>query len=482
MIDGSNGLPPGWADATLGDLTVRKVEQAEPQGETFRYIDIGSLDRERKSICQLDEQPSATAPSRARQVVRAGDVLVSMTRPNLNAVAAVPMHLDGATASTGFDVLRPVLVEPGWLLAHVRTRHFVEEMATLVQGALYPAVNSSDVRGSRIPVPPLAEQKRIVAKIEALQEEADAVKDALDAIPTLLEKFRRSVLASAFRGDLTTAWREQHPDVEPASKLLERIRAERRRRWEEANPRKKYAEPEPPDTSNGTPSLPESWAVVSVAEVTECLDRIRKPVTRKDRRPGPYPYYGANGQVDSVADYLFDDELVLVTEDETFYGRTKPIAYRVSGKCWVNNHAHVLKAAHPVPPDYLCQSLMHYDVRPWLSGTTGRAKLTQGALSVLPIALAPAEEMVIVAAKVRELLDFADSVQQAVAALGSPLALLHQSILAKAFRGELVSQDPDDEPARILLGRIRAEREGNGVPPGRAHGRGRRVEANAGGD
>ena len=83
-------------------------------------------------------------------------------------------------------------------------------------------------------LPPLNEQKRIVAKIDALFERSRRAKAALDAIPPLLDKLRQSILAAAFRGDLTADWRAQNPDVEPADKLLERIRAERRRRWEEA--------------------------------------------------------------------------------------------------------------------------------------------------------------------------------------------------------------------------------------------------------
>ena len=83
-------------------------------------------------------------------------------------------------------------------------------------------------------IAPLSEQRRIVAKIETLQERSRKARAALEAIPPLLEQFRQSVLAAAFRGDLTADWRAQHPDVEPASVLLDRIRAERRRRWEEA--------------------------------------------------------------------------------------------------------------------------------------------------------------------------------------------------------------------------------------------------------
>ncbi|WP_234985312.1 restriction endonuclease subunit S, partial [Anaerovibrio lipolyticus] len=87
------------------------------------------------------------------------------------------------------------------------------------------------------------------------------------------------------------------------------------------------------------------------------------PITASERTEGPYPYYGANGVQDYVSDYIFDDELVLLAEDGGNFGsKERPIAYRVSGKCWVNNHAHVLKPKPGLNVDYLCYSLMFYDV------------------------------------------------------------------------------------------------------------------------
>lgn len=112
----------------------------------------------------------------------------------------------------------------------------------------------------------------------------------------------------------------------------------------------------------------------------DVLDSMRVPITAKDRKKGPYPYYGANGVQDYVADYIFDDELVLLAEDGGNFGsEKKPIAYKVSGKCWVNNHAHVLKPKAGIDVDYLCYSLMFYKVDGMVNGAT-RMKLTQAAM------------------------------------------------------------------------------------------------------
>ena len=120
-------------------------------------------------------------------------------------------------------------------------------------------------------------------------------------------------------------------------------------------------------------------------EVCEILDSKRVPITAANRTPGPFPYYGANGVQDYVAEYIFDDELVLVAEDGGYFGsKDRPIAYRVSGKCWVNNHAHVLKPKAMIDVDYLCYSLMYRDVSDIVNGAT-RQKLTQADLRKIEI-------------------------------------------------------------------------------------------------
>lgn len=141
--------------------------------------------------------------------------------------------------------------------------------------------------------------------------------------------------------------------------------------------------------------------MVKLGDICEILDNKRVPITAKDREKGIYPYYGANGIQDYVSDYIFDDELVLLAEDGGNFGsKEKPIAYRVSGKCWVNNHAHVLKPKQGLDVDYLCYSLMFYDVSNLINGAT-RQKLTQTDMRKMEIPLPPLEEQ----RKIAETLD-----------------------------------------------------------------------------
>ncbi len=124
----------------------------------------------------------------------------------------------------------------------------------------------------------------------------------------------------------------------------------------------------------------------------EILDSLRIPITASNRKKGPYPYYGANGIQDYVAEYIFDEELVLLAEDGGNFGsKDRPIAYRVSGKCWVNNHAHVLKPKAGFDVDYICYSLMFYDTDGLVNGAT-RQKLTQAAMRKMLIPQRPLQD------------------------------------------------------------------------------------------
>lgn len=146
--------------------------QASASDHVFRYIDISSIDSAEKRIVTVATIAPSEAPSRARQLVRNGDVLVSTVRPNLNAVALVPEELNGATASTGFAVLRPdaAQLDTMYLYHWVRSPQFVSEMSARASGASYPAVTEFVVRNSKLPLPSLAEQRRIARLLDTVND------------------------------------------------------------------------------------------------------------------------------------------------------------------------------------------------------------------------------------------------------------------------------------------------------------------------
>lgn len=126
---------------------------------------------------------------------------------------------------------------------------------------------------------------------------------------------------------------------------------------------------------------------VELGDICEFLDHKRKPVSEELRMSGPYPYYGANGRQGWIDGYIFDEPLVLLAEDGGHFGsKTKPIAYKISGKTWVNNHAHVLRPRDDCDVDYITHVLSFYDVSKVISGTT-RLKLTKGNAELIQIPL-----------------------------------------------------------------------------------------------
>lgn len=171
---------------------VQRIQSWNPHkegdpGEAFTYIDLSSVDQQGKTISNSTEVPTAEAPSRARQLVQTGDVLVSTVRPNLNGVALVPAHLDGATASTGFCVLRPKpeRLDPRYLFHWVKTPWFVADMTRKATGASYPAVSDRIVLDSTLPLPLLEEQSRIAEVLDlasSLHVKRRTVIDKLESL------------------------------------------------------------------------------------------------------------------------------------------------------------------------------------------------------------------------------------------------------------------------------------------------------------
>ena len=153
MIDDSPPLPKGWRWSPLADACPQRARNVDPCqfNEEFDYVDISAVDLNLKEITGARRLRPEQAPSRARQLIEAGDILVSGTRPNLNAVALVPSHLHHSICSTGFSVLRPGSeVDGNFLFSWVQTQRFVQSLTSLTQGLVYPAVTEAIVSETAI--------------------------------------------------------------------------------------------------------------------------------------------------------------------------------------------------------------------------------------------------------------------------------------------------------------------------------------------
>ena len=372
-----------------------------------------------------------------------------------------------------------------------------DALASLGTGSTFRTVNKSILNGFAIGLPPLPEQRRIVAKIESLQARTRSARASLEAVGPLLDQFRRSVLAAAFRGDLTADWRAAHPDTEPASELLKRIRAERRRRWEEAELakmqakgktpkddawKKKYKEPEPVDTTD-LPELPEGWCWATAEEVVEPLAEIVYGIVQ----PGPeiangVPYVRAKDIQDgkilvaelrrtsqAIADRYERASLLAGDVLLGIIRATKVVIVPegIDGANITQGTAR-LRPSSVISSTFLAAWLESDFAQAWLHGKyrgIDMPGLNLRDVRRLPVPLAPQPEQSTVCKSVQALQASHNAMKRVLAESAQQIDNLSQSILAKAFRGELVPQDPDDEPASVLLERIRAEREAAAANP-----------------
>ena len=184
--------------------------------------------------------------------------------------------------------------------------------------------------------------------------------------------------------------------------------------------------------------LGDAYPVRRLETVVEFLDHKRRPVTESERTIGSYPYYGANGQQGWIGDYLFDEPLILLAEDGGhFDAPERGVAYRIQGKSWVNNHAHVLRPTDEVDIGFLCRMLENYDLTPYVTGTT-RGKLTKAGASEILVLVPPLLEQRRIAA----ILDQAETLRTQRRAALAQLDELAQSIFLDMFG------DPTSNPKK----------------------------------
>ncbi|MCP4600305.1 MAG: hypothetical protein GY847_07195 [Proteobacteria bacterium] len=513
-------LPEGWDSTPLNDLVSRLTNgyvgatRGIYQEQGVPYLLSKHV---RNNLLRFDNQTFITEEFNEKirkSKLITGDVLLVQTG-HVGESAVVPPEHDGHNCHAMIVITpRKELLDGYYLSYYFASPDIQRVFSGIEKGMTLRHLNCRDVIKADIKVPPLNEQRRIVAKIEALQERSRAAKEELDAIPPLLEKFRQSVLAAAFRGDLTRKWRQEHPNVEPASVLLTRIRKERKarfiedesekarakseakaravgKRWtaadnqstlakERAKAEKKYKAPEPVDAS-GLPELPEGWCWTKLEELATIKGGLTKGKKRQSKdKLLNVPYLRVanvqRGYLDLtevktiVATESEIDDLHLIRGDILFNeggDRDK------LGRGWVWDdeidlciHQNHVFRARLIREDVVPQFISHYgnsqtaQIYFLRTGkqTTNLASINMTQLKALPLPLAPLEEQIELVRMVDlHFLGAAES-HGAATVMKELLTRLNQSILAKAFRGKLVPQDPNDEPASVLLERIRAER------------------------
>jgi type I restriction enzyme S subunit len=416
-----------------------------------------------------------------KQYIRALDVVIAMSSGSKKLVGKAGQATSDCGCGFGaFCGLVRIseLLDKKYVGLFFQSEIYKKAISKLSSGVNINNLRRQHIEDMPIPLAPLSEQRRIVEKIEELFAKLDTGVKSLKQTQALLKSYRRSVLKAAVEGELSREWREAHRDeLEPASELLERILQERREKFTG----KKYKEPVPPDTSELS-ALPNGWEWATWAQIG----------TSQNGRAFPSKEYSSSGVKLLRPGNLHADGLVRWTEKNTRYMPEKwatdypshlvgprelvinltaqSLADEFLGRvCFTGSGEHCLlnqRIARLTPttvlPKYLLWMFKSHVFRRYVDSlNTGSLiqHMFTSQIAEFSLPLPPLEEQRFIVEEVERRLSVVDKLEATVETNLKQANGLRQSILKRAFSGELVPQGPDDEPASVLLERIRAERQ-----------------------
>ena len=284
-------------------------------------------------------------------------------------------------------------------------RYFVDCMLERIKSAskgLIPGIERNDILNLSCPLPPLAEQKRIVEKIEDILAQIDIVDDLQAKYSNDLAVLKSKIIDAGIQGKLT----EQLPEDGDAEDLYAQILNQKSQLIKEGKIKKE--KPLPDIAADEIPfEIPKNWKWVRFGNLMWNRDSERIPVSVADRKKlaKTYDYYGASGVIDKVEEYLFDEKLLLIGEDgANLLSRSTPIAFLAEGKYWVNNHAHVLGYYKYDYLDFVMYYINSISLVPYVTGAA-QPKLNQENMNKIPVPLPPYSEQKRISSKLKELLE-----------------------------------------------------------------------------
>lgn len=418
-------LPVGWAAAEVGDVTlpIVAVDPKDAPEDTFTYVDIGSIDNRSNRIVNPKVLRGRDAPSRARQLLQPGDTIFSTVRTYLRNIAFVDASIAGAIGSTGFSVLRPAEgIYPRFLYYVVMTNAFVDGLSAQMRGSSYPAVVDSQVRAMPIPLAPTPEQARIVAAIDEQFSRLDAGVKVLERSRARLDRLWQASLDQVF-GDLASAPHESGRQV-----------------------------------FTYVTSGSRGWAKYysAAGPIFLRVGNVRRGDIRMDltdaQRVTPPP--GAEGTRTLVQP---GDVLITITAD---IGRVAVVPQGF-GEGYINQHVAIARPRKGMNAEYLAWFITSTDGQRQLNGLQrGMTKIGLGLddIRALRIPIPAPEAQDAIAKRLGRVRKVIDENSALVAQQVVKARRLRSSVLSAAFTGNLVRQDPEDEPAAALLERIAAKR------------------------
>ena len=501
-------LPDSWAWSYIGDVTlpVEKIDPSLRPDCEITYLDISSIDNNANRIIEAKSYLGKEAPSRARQLVAKDDILFSTVTTYLKNIAQVPEKYNNQIASTGFSVLRPAKgIKPNYLFFYSFSKGFLDKIENFQRGTIYPAVRDKDVRAQAIPIPPPEEQQRIVAKLEELLSELDKGIESFKTAREQLAVYRQAVLKHAFEGKLTEEWRKKHAgELEPAETVLKKIKAEREQRcqqqldkwklavkaWESSGKEgKKPTKPGkpkelPPLTEEelaGLPELPEGWGWIRLGTVIdEPKYGTSKKCSYKSSGVGVLRIpniVGGSINTEDLKYAIFDDDekdTYSLEEGDLLFVRSNGSVSLVGQTALVKgNDTEYLYAGYLIrirsnknvlDDKYLnflfTAHMLRSQIESKSKSTTGVNNINSRELQSLTNSICSVIEQQEIVKQIEFRLSVTEKLEQNIEDGLKQAETLRQSLLKKAFEGKLVAQDPNDEPASVLLARIKLEKAG----------------------
>jgi len=362
-------------------------------------------------------------------------------RTYLKNIALIDFPVTRTLCSTGFTVLRPSsVIEPKLLFRLVLADLFIDAVTPTQTGTHYPATSDAAVLSQHVTLPPLAEQRRILTKLEALLAKVNGSRKRLERIPAILKRFRQAVLAAACDGRLTETWRVANPQAVLTETTLGEIAVEfRTGPFGSALHQSDYV-------TNGVPIINPTNIVNGVlvpnSQVSVSLETAKR-LTEYSLRAG---------------------DIIIARRGEM--GRCA-VVRKAEAKWLCGTGSALIRVGKEALPDFVQAFISSPETRRFLSeGAVGStmSNLNQAVFKSIPISLPSIQEQREILRRIGELDAFADQVEARYVKAKAHVDRLTQSILAKAFRGELVPQDPNDEPAQALLERMKSTPVGASPP------------------
>lgn len=479
-------LPKGWVEVALSELCLdptseivdgpfgSNLKASEYQDAGIPIIRLQNIDRNRFIKKNIQFVTPIKAQDLKRHSYEVGDIIVTKLGDPLGKACVIPETFQAGVIVA--DLVRVRInhgfISKQFLVYSINSNYIANQLKEQTKGTTRPRVNLNHIRNLQILIPPLFEQNRIVGKIEELFSDLDQGVESLKTAQKQLKVYRQTVLKWAFEGKLTEEWRKQQSTLKTGETLLAQIEDERC-----SNYQGKYNEPILPK-SNPFQEIPEDWCLIT-------LDQISTFLTSGSR--GWAPYYSDSGSYFIRAQNINTDKLkleeiahvnlpegvegersqvqigdILITMTGANVTKTALVHVTLKKKAYVNQHVGLVRLIELVSRKFIYWWLV--------SSQHGRAQLTTAAygagkpglnltnLKEVLITLPSIEEQEQIVQEIESRLSICDQLEATIIENLQKAEALRQSILKQAFEGKLVPQDPNDEPAKKLLERIKAEK------------------------